>query len=58
MNDALGREAWDKGCTDIMYMTQSYGNSWKICKTNGNIPVRYEGIWDFVTRKTWPEDLW
>ena len=26
MNDALCREAWDKGCTDIMYMTNKYPN--------------------------------
>ena len=24
MNDALCRAAWDKGCTDIMYMTIEY----------------------------------
>ena len=26
MNDALCRGAWDKGCTDIMYMTIEYPN--------------------------------
>ena len=26
MNDASCREAWDKGCTDIMYMTIEYPN--------------------------------
>ncbi len=27
MNDALCRGAWDKGCTDIMYMTIEYPNN-------------------------------
>ena len=26
MNDALRRGAWDKGCTDIMYVTIEYPN--------------------------------
>ena len=26
MNDALRRRAWDKGCTDIMYLTIEYPN--------------------------------
>ena len=26
MNDALHRGAWDKGCTDIMYLTIEYPN--------------------------------
>ncbi len=46
MNDTLCRRAWDKNCTDSMYMTIEYTTKGKLCEHGAikNFNIHFERI--------------